>query len=251
MSALAAEGLTKRFGGLTAVRSVDLAIEAGQCRAIIGPNGAGKTTLFHLLSGVERPTAGHILLHDEDVTRLPAHVRATRGLGRTFQITSLFGKLTVEENVLLAAQTRGARFAVHRAATSYAPVMTRVDQALEQGGLAHKRHAPVRLLSHGEQRQLEVIVALAMDPKVLLLDEPTAGLSEAERQSMTAYLQRLRGAVTIVLVSHDVDVAFALADAVTVLHLGEVLLEGSVETVRRDPRIMDVYLGEEVEQQYA
>jgi branched-chain amino acid transport system ATP-binding protein len=251
MKALAAEGLTKRFGGLTAVRSVDLAIEAGQCRAIIGPNGAGKTTLFHLLSGVERPTAGRILLHDEDVTRLPAHARATRGLGRTFQITSLFGKLTVEENVLLAAQTRGVRFAIHRAATSYAPVMTRVDQALEQGGLAHKRRAPVRLLSHGEQRQLEVIVALAMDPKVLLLDEPTAGLSEAERQGMTAYLQRLRGAVTIVLVSHDVDVAFALADAVTVLHLGEVLLEGSVETVRRDPRIMDVYLGEEVEQQYA
>jgi branched-chain amino acid transport system ATP-binding protein len=251
MTAMAAEGLTKRFGGVTAVRSVDLAIEAGECRAIIGPNGAGKTTLFHLLSGVERPTAGRIFLHGDDVTRHPAHVRAKQGLGRTFQITSLFGKLTVEENVLLAAQTRGARFAVHRAATSYAPVMARVDEALERGGLAHKRRAPVRLLSHGEQRQLEVIVALAMEPKVLLLDEPTAGLSEAERQSMTAYLQQLRGAVTIVLVSHDVDVAFALADGVTVLHLGEVLLEGSVETVRRDPRIMAVYLGEETEQQYA
>ena len=185
------------------------------------------------------------------MTRHPAHVRAKQGLGRTFQITNLFGKLTVEENVLLAAQTPGARFAVHRAATSYAPVMARVDEALEQGGLAHKRRVPVRRLSHGEQRQLEVIVALAMEPKVLLLDEPTAGLSEAERQSMTAYLQQLRGAVTIVLVSHDVDVAFALADGITVLHLGEVLLEGSVETVRRDPRIMDVYLGEEVEQQYA
>jgi branched-chain amino acid transport system ATP-binding protein len=188
MKAMAAEGLTKRFGGLTAVRSVDLAIEAGECRAIIGPNGAGKTTLFHLLSGVERPTAGRIFLHGDDVTRHPAHVRAKQGLGRTFQITNLFGKLTVEENVLLAAQTPGARFAVHRAATSYAPVMARVDEALEQGGLAHKRRVPVRRLSHGEQRQLEVIVALAMKPKVLLLDEPTAGLSEAERQSMTAYL---------------------------------------------------------------
>jgi branched-chain amino acid transport system ATP-binding protein len=251
MRALAAEGLSKRFGGLTAVRSVDLAIEAGECRAIIGPNGAGKTTLFHLLSGVERPTAGRIYLGGEDVTRHPAHVRAQKGLGRTFQITSLFARLTVEENVLLAAQARGATFAMHRAATSYGPAMARVDAMLGQGGLTERRHVPVRLLSHGEQRQLELVVALAMAPQVLLLDEPTAGLSEAERKGMTASLQQIRGVVTLVLVSHDVDVAFALADQVTVLHLGELLVEGTVDAVRRDARIMDIYLGEEIDTQHA
>jgi branched-chain amino acid transport system ATP-binding protein len=251
MSALVAEGLSKRFGGLAAVKVVNLDIDTGECRAIIGPNGAGKTTLFHLLSGVERPTTGRILLNDEDVTRQPAHVRAMKGLGRTFQITSLFAKLTVEENVLLAAQARGAKFAMHRAATDYPAVMARVERVLAAGELAHKRRMPVRLLSHGEQRQLEVSVALATEPRVLLLDEPTAGLSEAERRSMTAYLQRLRGAMTIVLVSHDIDVAFALADRVSVLHLGEVLLEGTVDEVKRDERILEIYLGEEVEQQYA
>ncbi len=251
MKALATEGLTKRFAGLTAVRGVDLAIEDGECRAIIGPNGAGKTTLFHLLSGVERPTAGRIFLGDEEITREPAYARARKGLGRTFQISSLFGKLTVEENVLLAAQVQGAPFAMHRAAMAYAPVMARVERVLEEGGLAHKRRVPVRFLSHGEQRQLELLLALATEPRVLLLDEPTAGLSEAERKSMTAHLARLRGSTTIVLVSHDIDVAFALADRVSVLHLGEVLLEGTVDVVRQDPRITDIYLGEEVEAQHA
>ncbi len=251
MTALAAEGLSKRFAGLMAVRSVDLAIEDGECRAIIGPNGAGKTTLFHLLSGVERPSAGRIFLCGQEVTRDPPYTRAHKGLGRTFQISSLFGKLTVEENVLLAAQVKGASFAMHRAATSYGPVMEKVERVLEEGGLAHKRSVPVRFLSHGEQRQLELLLALAAEPRVLLLDEPTAGLSEAERKSMTAHLARIRGSTTIVLVSHDVDVAFALADRVTVLHLGEVLLEDTVDAVRQDPRITDIYLGEEIEPQRA
>ncbi len=140
---------------------------------------------------------------------------------------------------------------MHRAAMAYAPVMARVERVLEEGGLSHKRRVPVRFLSHGEQRQLELLLALATEPRVLLLDEPTAGLSEAERKSMTAHLARLRGSTTIVLVSHDIDVAFALADRVSVLHLGEVLLEGTVDVVRQDPRITDIYLGEEVEAQHA
>ena len=241
----------ERWGAGRPRASGRLGSEAGECRAIIGPNGAGKTTLFHLLSGVERPSAGRIFLEGQEVTRDPAHVRARKGLGRTFQISSLFGKLTVEQNVLLAAQVRGARFAMHRAATSYEPVVAKVEQVLADGGLAHKRDVPARFLSHGEQRQLELLLALATEPKILLLDEPTAGLSEAERQSMTAYLQQLRGRITIVLVSHDVDVAFALADRVTVLHLGEVILEDTVDAVRRDARVMDIYLGEEVEAKHA
>ena len=245
MRVLETTALSKRYAGLTAVRDVTLAVEQGECLGIIGPNGAGKTTLFHLLSGVVVPTTGRITLFGEDVTRDAAHVRARKGLARTFQISSLFPKLTVEENVLLAAQTHGSPFAMRAAATSYAPVMARVEAALETGGLAHKRRAPVRFLSHGEQRQLEVVLALAMEPKILLLDEPTAGLSEAERRTMTAYLDALRGTVTMVLVSHDLDVAFVLADRMTVLHLGAVLLEGTVDEVRRDPRVTDIYLGEE------
>lgn len=243
MKALVGEGLSKRYEGLQALRLVDLEVEAGECRVIIGPNGAGKTTLFHLLSGVVQPTSGRIFLHGEDITRCPDHVRASKGLARTFQISSLFPKLTVEQNVLLA--TQAARFTMHRSATADRAAMERVEEVLREGGLIGKRQAPAQQLSHGEQRQLEVMLALASRPSVVLLDEPTAGLSEAERKTMTAFLRLLRGAVTIVLVSHDIDVAFDLADRVTVMHMGEVLTEGNAETIRADARVTEIYLGAE------
>jgi branched-chain amino acid transport system ATP-binding protein len=251
VKALQGLGLTKHYRGVKAVQSVDFEVDEGECRVILGPNGAGKTTLFHLLSGVVPPTAGRIFLFGEEITRLPPHARAQRGLARTFQVTSLFPRLTVRQNVLLGAQTRGAKYAVHRPATSYGSVVGLVDKMLEDGGLANRCDAPVRSLSYGEQRQLEVIVALASQPRVLLLDESTAGLSEVERSSMTRLLQRLRATISIVLVSHDIDVAFALADRITVMHLGEVLVEGAPEVVRQDPRVTRIYLGEEMERQRA
>jgi branched-chain amino acid transport system ATP-binding protein len=253
VKALQGLGLTKHYRGVKAVQAVDFEVEEGQCRVILGPNGAGKTTLFHLLSGLVPPTSGRIFLFGEEITHLPPHARAQRGLARTFQVTSLFPRLTVRQNVLLGAQARGAKYAVHRPATSYSSVVGLVDKMLEDGGLAGRRDAPVKSLSYGEQRQLEVIVALASQPRVLLLDESTAGLSEVERTSMTRLLQRLRATakVSIVLVSHDIDVAFALADAITVMHLGEVLVEGAPEVVRQDPRVTRIYLGEEMERQRA
>ncbi|MFI5267093.1 MAG: ABC transporter ATP-binding protein [Chloroflexota bacterium] len=245
MKALAVVQLGKRYEGLHALRSVDLEVEPGECRVIIGPNGAGKTTLFHLLSGVVPPTTGRIFLHGEEITSQPDHVRARKGLGRTFQVSSLFRRLTVEQNVLLAVQPGHAAFAMHRPATSFVKAMERVEQVLREGGLTAKRGIPARHLSHGEQRQLEVMLALAGQPKVLLLDEPTAGLSEAERTGMTAFLRTLRGTVTIVLVSHDIDVAFDLADRITVLHLGQTLTEGTPESIRHDERVTEIYLGTE------
>jgi branched-chain amino acid transport system ATP-binding protein len=251
VKALQGLGLSKHYRGVKAVQSVDFEVEEGECRVILGPNGAGKTTLFHLLSGVVPPTSGRIFLFGEEITHLPPHARAQRGLARTFQVTSLFPRLTVRQNVLLGAQTRGAKYAVHRPATSYSSVVGLVDKMLEDGGLANRRDAPVKSLSYGEQRQLEVIVALASQPRVLLLDESTAGLSEVERTSMTRLLQRLRTTISIVLVSHDIDVAFALADTITVMHLGEVLVEGAPDVVRQDPRVTRIYLGEEMERQRA
>ena len=251
MKALQAVQLTKRYEGLLALSEVDLDVDAGECHVIIGPNGAGKTTLFHLLSGVVPPTAGRIFMHDEEITRYPDHVRAHKGLARTFQVSSLFRLLTVEQNVLLAVQSSHSPFAMHRPATSYAPVMQRVDEVLDQGGLLAKRDVQARHLSHGEQRQLEVMLALAGQPKVVLLDEPTAGLSEAERKTMTAFLQTLKGKATIVLVSHDVDVAFDLADHITVLHLGQALVQGSPEAIRQDDRVTRIYLGTEPERTIA
>ena len=251
MIALAGHRLTKSYGGLMALRGVDLEVEDAACHVIVGPNGAGKTTLFHLLSGVAPPTTGRIFLNGEDVTALADHVRARRGLARTFQVSSLFRKLTVEQNVLLSVQPAHSPFAMHRPATGFDAAMGRVEEVLAEGGLSAKRAVQARFLSHGEQRQLEVMLALASQPRVVLLDEPTAGLSEAERTSMTAFLRRLRGSVTIVLVSHDVDVAFALADRVTVLHLGEVLLEGTPAEVRADDRVASIYLGAEPERAHA
>ena len=248
MKALAATQLSKRYEGVHALRGIDLEVEPGECHVIIGPNGAGKTTLFHLLSGVTPPTSGRIFLHGKEITGCPDYVRAAKGLARTFQVSSLFRTLSVEQNVLLAVQPGHAPFAMHRSATSYQRVMDRVEEVLERGGLAAKRRVQARQLSHGEQRQLEVMLALAGQPKVVLLDEPTAGLSEAERKGMTAFLQTLRGQVTVVLVSHDVDVAFELADRITVLHMGEALVDGSPDVVRRDERVTSIYLGTELEQ---
>jgi branched-chain amino acid transport system ATP-binding protein len=244
MSALSIVDLRRDFGGLRALDRVSLDVAVGERRVILGPNGAGKTTMFNLVTGLLRPTAGRIRLFDQDVTRLAPYRRARLGLGRTFQITTLFPRLSVLDSVLLAVQGAdgGRRIVLHRPAGSG----RRQEHArilLSEWGLWDRRDEPARLLSYGEQRQLELILALAARPRVLLLDEPTAGLSPAETATVAAMIDRFPRDVTVLLIEHDMDVAMALADGVTVLHQGRVLAHGSRDEIARDPRVAEIYLG--------
>jgi branched-chain amino acid transport system ATP-binding protein len=242
--ALRLEAVSKSFGGLRAVDGVELAVRAGERRALIGPNGAGKTTLFNLIAGALPVTAGRISLFGADVTGMAQHRRAARGLARTFQITNLFPTLTVLQNVVLAAQAcTPARFAMLRPVSRFAELEARARQALAAVGLDDRASSRVRQLSHGEQRQLEIALALAGQPRVLLLDEPAAGLSQAEAQLMTALLQRLDPAITLLIIEHDMDIALEVARHVTVLHYGRVIADGSREAVRADPTVREIYLG--------
>ena len=243
-SALSLSGVTKAFGGLRAVEDVSLEIQPGERRAIIGPNGAGKTTLFSLISGEQAPTGGRIALFGRDVTRLPPHRRAALGLTRTYQITNLFPKLSVLDNCLLAVQALSrVKLHLHRPLSHYPALFERAEELLASVGLLAKRAAPVRDLSHGEQRQLEIALALAGAPRLLLLDEPTAGLALAESQMMTALLKGLDAAITILIIEHDMAVAFELTDRVTVLHYGRVVADGSAAQVRANPLVQEIYLG--------
>jgi len=223
--ALRLEGVSKWFGGLRAVDGVELAVRPGERRALIGPNGAGKTTLFNLIAGVLAPSA-----------RL--------GLTRTFQITNLFPSLTVLQNVVLAAQalTR-AKFSMLRPLEGFADVHARAREALAAVGLGDRAGRTVRQLSHGEQRQLEIAMALAGRPRVLLLDEPAAGLSQAEAQLMTALLRGLDPAITLLIIEHDMDIALRIAEHVTVLHYGRVIADGAREAVKADATVREIYLG--------
>ena len=243
-TALSLTGLVKDFGGLRAVDGVSLAVQPGEHRAIIGPNGAGKTTLFSLISGEQRPNGGTITLFGRDVTRLPPHRRAGLGLARTYQITNLFPRLSALDNCLLAVQALlPVKLHLLRAVTRYTHLFERATAVLESVGLGAKRDEAVRNLSHGEQRQLEIGLALAGSPRLILLDEPTAGLSPAESHLMTALLKRLDPAITLLIIEHDMDVAFALADRITVLQYGRVVADGPSQTVKADPMVQEIYLG--------
>jgi branched-chain amino acid transport system ATP-binding protein len=238
--------VSKAFGGIRAVDDVSLTVEAGERRALIGPNGAGKTTLFNLISGEFRPTEGRIALFGRDVTRLPPHRRAALGLARTYQITNLFPRLTVIENCLLAVQAlTSAKLHLHRALDRYSGLFERAHTVLEAVGLGGKERETVRQLSHGEQRQLEIALALAGAPRLLLLDEPTAGLSPAESQMITTLLKRLDAALTMLIIEHDMAVAFDLTQRITVLHFGKVIADGLGDEVKADPLVQRIYLGME------
>ncbi|MBI5442318.1 MAG: ABC transporter ATP-binding protein [Deltaproteobacteria bacterium] len=244
MRPLEIDGLTKSFGGLQTLCGVSLTVEEGERRVILGPNGAGKTTLFHTISGVHAATGGAIRIFGTDATRLPAHRRVRLGLGRTFQITNLFPDLTVFETLFLGVQSheRG-RFSMFRPAGACRSVVDRVRELVREWELGGVQDERVKNLSYGQQRQLEVILAMAGRPRLLLLDEPTAGLSPAETASMTRFLNGLDRKVTILLIEHDMDVAFEVADRITVLYFGNVLTEGTPAEVRGDPRVTEIYLG--------
>jgi branched-chain amino acid transport system ATP-binding protein len=244
VKALDVQALSKNFGGLRAIRDVSLEIEEGERRAVIGPNGAGKTTLFHLISGFLSPSSGHVSLFGRDVTNLRAHQRAALGMARTFQVTNLFPKLTLFENILLGVQAiKGARFCFYRLVRSFQEVILEAERLLKEWNLWEKREDLLKNLSYGEQRQIEVIMALATKPRLLLLDEPTAGLSPAETALVTSIIKGLPREITTILIEHDMDVAFEIAEKITVLHFGSVLAEGSLEEIKGNPKVTEIYLG--------
>lgn len=236
--------LSKSFDGLDAVQSVDLSIYAGDRKAIIGPNGAGKTTLFNVVTGVLPATSGSILLFGEEVTRWPSYRRTALGMARTFQVTSLFPKLTVLENVLLAlAGVRRTKFVMWRSLASYEALYARARTLLEAVDYWVRRDVQVANLSHGERRQIEIILGLASEPKILLLDEPAAGLASGESREMAAFLKRLDPKLAILLIEHDMDVVFGVVDHISVLHFGKLVEQGSTGDIRRSARVQEIYLG--------
>ena len=233
------------YGALRAVDGVSIAVAAGERRAIIGPNGAGKTTLFNAIAGELPCTSGTIELLGQDITGLRVHRRAALGIGRTYQITNLFGDLTVEENVRLAVRGPGrSKFSFFgRDRPRDGEEQAAVERALAVAGIQGRRDTVTRTLSYGEQRQLELALALAGKPRLLLLDEPAAGLSAAERARMAGIIRELPADLSMVLIEHDIDLALGLTDYVTCLHFGQVLTEGKPDAIRNDAKVQEVYLG--------
>jgi branched-chain amino acid transport system ATP-binding protein len=241
---LATDALSRDFGALSALNRVSFAVAARERRAIIGPNGAGKTTLFNVITGQLAPTSGRILLDGAPIGGLAPHAVARRGVSRSFQRNNLFPRLAVQENLRLAAAV-GAPGAwdLLGSVTRRRGPLDRAREVAETVGLAGRLGEPAGRLSYGEQRQLEIGVALATAPRLLLLDEPTAGMSPEETLRMTRMLEALPRDVTLLIIEHDMDVVGSLADRVTVLHYGEVLTEGTFAQVKADPRVYEVYLG--------
>jgi branched-chain amino acid transport system ATP-binding protein len=244
--ALKLEGLRKAYGALVVTDDVELAVAPGELHAIIGPNGAGKTSLIHQISGLVAPDGGRILLHGRDVTRAPTHERARAGLARTFQITSILPGFSALENVAVAVQARsGSSFHFLGDAAAEPALNEPARACLALVGLESRAQVPARRLAHGEKRQLELAIALATEPKLLLLDEPLAGTGHEEGARVIDTLRRLKGRYTIVLVDHDMEAVFALADRITVLVYGRVIATGTPEAVRANPEVRSAYLGEE------
>lgn len=242
--ALELQSVTRDFGALRAVDHVTMMVAPGERRAVIGPNGAGKTTLFNLITGELPLTNGKVVLLGRDISRMPAHKRVALGLGRTFQITNVFPGLTVEENVFLAAQgLEKIKLNFIRAMPRGGEIRGRAAKALEDAGLLEKRGAVTKELSHGEQRQLEIALALALQPTLLMLDEPAAGLSTAERATMADLVRSLPRDLTILLIEHDMDLALGLADQVTCLHYGRVIADDAPDGIAANREVQDCYLG--------
>ena len=243
---LRVEDLRKSFGGVVATDNLSLAVEHGSIHAIIGPNGAGKTTLISQLSGALDPDSGRILFDGRDITGLGTPARSRRGLARTFQITSIFQEFTALDNVALAVQAHdGHSFRFWGRARDEARLRDPARQALDLVGLGDRADVTARDMSHGEHRQLEIAMALATKPRMLLLDEPMAGMGPEESRLMVDILQGLAGKLTILLIEHDMDAVFALADTITVLVYGRSIASGTVDEIRNNPEVRTAYLGEE------
>jgi branched-chain amino acid transport system ATP-binding protein len=239
---LRTEGLTERFGGLTALNGVSVEVQRGEIRAVIGPNGAGKSTFFNCLTGVLRPTAGRILWNGDDIAGLPPHRISQKGIARSYQITNILPNATTLENVRIAAQSRRHGWSLLTHYRAFRDVIDRSYEVLEAVGLDDKADELAANLSHGEQRNLEIGIALATEPQLLCLDEPTAGMSAAETHGTMELVRRISRDLTIMIVEHDMQVVMELAHRITVLHYGEVLAEGTPAEIQRNPRVLEVYL---------
>ena len=244
VAAIRVEQLSKVFGGLRAVDSVSLRVTPGERRMLIGPNGAGKTTLFHCIAGTIAPTTGQVQLFGEDISKLPENRRTALGMGRTFQISNVCIDLTVRENLLLGMLgTDRRKWTMSRSSDALPDLNGRVASELERVGLGGKAEETVKFLSYGERRQLELALALSSKPRVLLLDEPCAGLSPSERQRFSQLIQSLPRDITVIMIEHDIDIALALADSVSVLHRGRMIFDGTPGDVRNDAEVREVYFG--------
>ncbi|MGP1614828.1 MAG: ABC transporter ATP-binding protein [Pollutimonas bauzanensis] len=246
MSLLEVRHVSQHFGSLVAVDDVSMAVEAGELRGLIGPNGAGKTTFFNLISGFFKPTAGHILLDGRDITRLAPHERVARGMARTFQITEIFPELSVRENLRIPVElAQGLRMQPWLTRAADVRIKERIDELMQLGGLGAHANRLVGELSHGDQRATEIMMALALKPRLLLLDEPTAGMGSHETYSTSVLIRKLHRSqnLTIVLVEHDMRVIFNLADRITVLAEGAVLDEGAPDEIAASERVQEAYLG--------
>jgi branched-chain amino acid transport system ATP-binding protein len=246
MTLLQVRGLSKRFGGLVATDALDLDVESGEIHAVIGPNGAGKTTLISQLSGALAPDAGSIVLKGQDVTALSVHERVQRGIARSYQVTNVFRALSALDNVVLAVQAGdGSSFGFWRPVREERHLYERAHELLHRVGLHQRGDVLAGALAHGEQRQLEVALALATRPRLLLLDEPMAGMGPDESARMVTLIEELRDGLTIILIEHDMDAVFRLADRISVLVYGRVLATGRADAVRSDPVVRQAYLGTE------
>lgn len=244
MQALSVKGLCKNFGGLQVLQDVSFYVEKGERLAIIGPNGAGKTTLLNTISGELAPSAGSIYIFGQDISNEAIHSRVHLGLARSFQLNRLFPNLTVLDNVLLALQgTRWSRFQMFRPNAAYVNLFTKAKALLHSTDLWGKRESLIKNLSYGEQRQIEIILGLASEPKLLLLDEPTAGLSIAESNVFTNNLCNLTRDITVVFIAHDMDIVFGLADRIIVLYFGKIIAQGMPKEIQTDTRVREIYLG--------
>ncbi len=244
MSLLQVEGLSRRFGGVQALSEVSFSVDAGERVAIIGPNGAGKTTLFNCLTGAPPPSSGRVVFDGEEVTMMAPNRRADRGLARSFQTVNPFGHLTVEETALIAVNgRRSVRYGVLRRLRGVGEQTEEAHQLIARAGLTEHADERLETLSYGEQRRLDLALTLVGEPSLFLLDEPSAGLTSAESEAIVAMVRELPREVGVVIIDHDMDVVFRLAERILVLHHGRVIAEGSCEEIKHDPTVRDVYLG--------
>jgi branched-chain amino acid transport system ATP-binding protein len=239
---LATEDLSVQFGGLAALSHINFAVERGKTHAIIGPNGAGKSTFFNCLTGVLTPTGGHIVFNGEDITNLPSNKISQRGIARSYQITNIMPNASVMENVRIAVQSRRHAWNMVAHHTAFADINAKADAALAAVRLAEKADELAANLSHGAQRNLEIGIALATEPQLLCLDEPTAGMSAAETRETMHLVKEIGRNVTILIVEHDMEVVMELCDRITVLHYGEILAEGTPDEIQQNPKVLEVYL---------
>jgi len=244
MEALRAEALSKDFGGVQAVQNISFQVRSGEHLAIIGPNGAGKTTLFNLLSGQLKPTTGRVFFEGQDITHMASHRRVHLGIARTFQIVNLFLDLTVLEHILLAFQgTKPSRFQLIRHVNSYRKLFSRAEQLLTTMDMWERKDEVVNALSYGEQRKLEIALSLASGPKLLLLDEPSCGLTAAESAEITSMIHNLQSSITVIFVAHDMDLVFGVAQRIIVLHYGEMIVEGQPDEIKNNSKVNEIYMG--------